>query len=568
MLTKHLTDDILSPSGVFIKGYFKVKKIVPSLLLCAVFCGCVHYTREAPVNPASSKQLKIGWAKRSIAAPGNVPISGQYHIRVASGEYSPVLASALAISNSRDAAIFVALDVVSVSRNVFNAVIALLKKEAPEIPVSKIVMNGTHSHTGPTTHVYSVKFPNKVELVNSKDYLGFITRSTVDAIKEAWNKRAPGSIAYGYGYATVGFSRRSLYLDDTGKRLGHRPGIATNGHCIMYGKTHEDMFAGYEAGADASVNLMYTFDAKGKLTGAVVNVPCPAQNLEKGWMYYAGFWAHVRKKLEAEYGEIGLIGQSAAAGDISPRPLHYNEAEYRRYQLKYPELIEAYKKNPMRRPDRGPATGEALKNEILEIMRAEDAANRITSAFKEVLQWASKDKQSAPEFEHKIQTVRLERSILPEAILKQEQKYNKEFMAQSFITEGDKWRMLIDNSILNARRNKISGVIKRFNEQKENRFLETDIHVVRLGDIAFATNRFELYMDYMHRIQGRSPFVQTFIVQLVTDAKGVGSYLATERAEKNKGYGATPYSCQVSPNGGQQLVEHTVKMLKSMHNAK
>ena len=72
----------------------------------------------------------------------------------------------------------------------------------------------------------------------------------------------------------------------------------------------------------------------------------------------------------------------------------------------------------------------------------------------------------------------------------------------------------------------------------------------------------------MHRIQGRSPFIQTFIVQLVTDSKsadrGVGSYLATARGEKNKGYGATPYSCMVSPAGGQQLVDHTVQMLKEI----
>ena len=537
-------------------------------IFAVMFSGCVHCENKSETLPANADRLKIGWAKRSIAAPGNVPISGQYHIRIASGEYSPVLASALAMSNSKDSVIFVALDVVSVSPGVYRSIIDILKKEAPEIPVSKIIISATHSHTGPSTNVYSIKFPNKVDVVESKEYLGFISRNVADAIKEAWNKRTDGSIAYGYGYATVGFSRRSLYLDDTGKRLGHRPGIATNGHCIMYGKTYDDMFAGYEAGADASVNLLYTFDAKGKLSGAVVNVPCPAQNMEKGWMYYAGFWAHVRKKLEAEYGEIGLIGQSAAAGDISPRPLHYNEAEFRRYQLKYPDLIEAYKKNPMRRPDRKVTTEAALKNEILEIMRAEDAANRIMNAFKEVLQWASKDKLAAPEFEHQVKTVKLERHILPEAILKQEQEFNKEVMAQSFITEGDKWRMLIDNSILNARRNKISGVIRRFEQQKEDRFLETDIHVVRLGDIAFATNRFELYMDYMHRIQGRSPFVQTFIVQLVTDAKGVGTYLATERSEKNKGYGATPYSCQVSPKGGQQLVEHTVKMLKAIKTEK
>ena len=71
-------------------------------------------------------------------------------------------------------------------------------------------------------------------------------------------------------------------------------------------------------------------------------------------------------------------------------------------------------------------------------------------------------------------------------------------------------------------------------------------------------------MDYMHRIQGRSPFEQTFVVQLTGDPNISGSYLATERAVANKGYSASPYSMQVSPRGGQELVDETVKILKDL----
>ena len=549
------------------KSVFGVN-IVFALLLSILFCGCVNCESESSAVSAIPDQLMIGWAKRSIAVPGNVPITGQMHLRIACGEYSPILASALAISNSKDSVIFVALDVVSANKTILQGVVEILAKEAPEIPVSKIILNSTHTHTAPATAEVNTNYPNKVEIVKASEYQRFMIRRVADAIKEAWAKRTPGSIAYGYGLATVGFSRRSLYLDDTGKRLGHNPGFASNGHCIMYGKTHDAMFAGYESGTDPFVNLLYTFDAKGKLSGAIVNVACPAQNFEKGWMYYAGFWAHVREKLEAEYGKIGLICQSAAAGDISPRQLHYNDAEYRRYTLKYPELIEAYKKNPMKRPYNYQETELEFKRNVLEIMRAQDAADRISAAFNEVLQWASKDKQSAVELKHDIRTVQLERFILPEIIVKQEKEWHKEFVKMPFQTEGDKWKMMIYNSQLNARRNRVAGVIKRYEQQQKMPAFETEIHVVRLGDIAFATNRFELFVDYMHRIQGRSPFIQTFIVQLVTDSKsadrGVGSYLATGRGEKNKGYGATPYSCMVSPAGGQQLVDHTVQMLKEI----
>ena len=78
-------------------------------------------------------------------------------------------------------------------------------------------------------------------------------------------------------------------------------------------------------------------------------------------------------------------------------------------------------------------------------------------------------------------------------------------------------------------------------------------------------NVHELFIDYMHRIQGRSPFEQTFIVQLTGDPHVAGSYLATERAVANKGYSASPYSMQVSPKGGQELVDETVKILKELN---
>ncbi|MBR2508190.1 MAG: hypothetical protein IKB71_00425 [Lentisphaeria bacterium] len=547
----------------------KVKFIVSIAVTFAagiILSGCVNCAAVKTQKKTDPARLQIGWGKRSIAMKGPAAITGQSHLRVALGEYSPVYASALAITNAKETAVFVSVDVVSVSASVLKGMLDILKKEAPEIPGNKIIVNASHTHDGPSTANIVIKYPNKVEVIGGTKVQEFLARQIADAVKEAWQNRKDGSIAYGYGFATVGFSRRTLYLDDTSKRFGNQPGYASNGHCIMYGNTKDDKFAGYEAGMDPFINIMYTFDADDKLSGAIVNVPCPAQNMEAIWHYYAGFWANVREKMAAKYGDIGLICQSAAAGDLAPRQLHYNEAELRRYKLKYPELVEDYKKNPIKFPYYIPREEKYLNKEILEIIRAEDAANRVMTAFDEVLSWASKEKLTAPEFQHEVKTVKLDRFYLPPEILAQEKEYNKKFMAQKFMTEGDKWQMLIHNSTLNARRNKVNGVIKRFEEQQKTPALETDIHVVRIGDAAFATNRFELFMDFMHRIQGRSPFTQTFIVQLVTDTKGVGSYLATERGEKNKGYGATPYSCQVSPKGGQQLVEHTVEMLKNMKN--
>jgi hypothetical protein len=93
-------------------------------------------------------------------------------------------------------------------------------------------------------------------------------------------------------------------------------------------------------------------------------------------------------------------------------------------------------------------------------------------------------------------------------------------------------------------------------------FYETDpvqpieFHVLRLGDVAVATCPFELYLDYATRIQARSPAVLTMLVQL---SSGNSGYLPTARAVKGGGYSADKF--RVGPEGGQVLVEETIKQI-------
>ena len=212
---------------------------------------------------------------------------------------------------------------VRISIEELKSVQAILKKEVPEIPVEKIILNSTHTHSGPSYVNSKADYLKEVGVMPPSKFLAFLTRQVADAVKEAWASRAPGSIAYGYGFATSGHSRRSVYRKDIGKLRPAAAGITVNGHVVMYGKTDDELFDGFEAGTNAFINLLYTFDKKDRLTGAVINVPCPAQTNEHAWMLHAGFWHHVREKLEAKYGRIGVIGQAAAAGDLSPRQLLY-----------------------------------------------------------------------------------------------------------------------------------------------------------------------------------------------------------------------------------------------------
>ena len=119
-----------------------------------------------------------------------------------------------------------------------------------------------------------------------------------------------------------------------------------------------------------------------------------------------------------------------------------------------------------------------------------------------------------------------------------------------------------------AGRNRFARVLDRYETQEAQPKLPMELHVLRIGDVAFASNRFELYMDYQHRMQARSPFEQTFIIQLAAQpGNDGGTYLCTERGAWGRGYSASMFCNLVSPQGGQELVEETVRRLEELHSS-
>jgi hypothetical protein len=104
--------------------------------------------------------------------------------------------------------------------------------------------------------------------------------------------------------------------------------------------------------------------------------------------------------------------------------------------------------------------------------------------------------------------------------------------------------------------------VERFEQiaASEDGCYPTEIHVLRIGDVAVCTNQFELFTEYGLRILARSPVHLTFVVQLV----GPAHYLPTVEAVRGGSYSATPESCAVGPEGGDALVDATVERIRGM----
>ena len=90
--------------------------------------------------------------------------------------------------------------------------------------------------------------------------------------------------------------------------------------------------------------------------------------------------------------------------------------------------------------------------------------------------------------------------------------------------------------------------------------LDTEVHIIRLGSVAIATNPFELFLDFGNQIKARSHAEQTFLIQLSNGAEG---YLPTEKAEKGGHYSAFISSGLVGHIGGEQLVRETLQDINS-----
>jgi hypothetical protein len=252
-------------------------------------------------------QLQIGWSRVDITPPGKVLVAGQFHRRFSDEFISPLTATALAMEvtgdDGNEQVVFLSCDLCKVG---FKAdLLRALDGRCPGLDLHKITANATHTHTGPATSRGRYEEPdNDPDFMNADDYRAWLVTRLADVVEAAWADRAPGGISRGFGYAVTGRCRRATYAD---------------GSALMYGPTDRDDFLGFESCDDQAVNMLFTHDADGGLTGMIVNLACTAQCDEQRWAISADYWHNVREIIAQRYGpDVHLVPQRAPSGDMSP----------------------------------------------------------------------------------------------------------------------------------------------------------------------------------------------------------------------------------------------------------
>jgi hypothetical protein len=463
---------------------------------------------------SSGAELYVGAATVDITPDRPVPLCGQFHLRISRGVETPVTASALVLESragdrSIDSAIMVACDVIYVPVDVLELVREAVKKRVPELDAAKIFLSGTHTHTAPELRLGKWVLPEE-GVMTVEEYQVFFADRVAEAIAQAWQGRAAGSVGWGLGHAVVAYNRRAVYA---------------NGSARMYGSTNSADFRGLEGYEDHDVPVLFAWNAAGKLIAMAVNVACPSQEVESRTSINADFWHPAREALREKFGkDVCVLGWTGAAGDISPHLMYRKAAEERMRQL------------------RG-------------LSRLDEIARRITNAVSDAYEVVKDERHSDIPLIHKVETIHLPMRLVTEPEYAEAKAQVEQAAAQI-----EKDPKATDRAYRRLKWYQVT--VDRFERQKTDAqpTFEMELHVLRIGDVVVCTNAFELFTDYGIRIKARSKAVQTFIIQLV----GPGTYLPTEKAVRGGHYSAIVHSSHVGPKGGQVLVDRTVELIDSI----
>ncbi len=488
--------------------------------------------------------LKYGWAEVDFTPSKKISLSGQFAERISEYVEKPITATALAVSSDDEQMVLVSCDLVSVSLNLVEAIRAKLADNTLGLDPAKIVFSAIHNHTGPVylsksrystglsnaksmlierlpagkKYVEKQNISDNPDIMNENDTFELLVERIAEAALTAWKNRKDGTFSNAFGRAPVGMCRRASYSD---------------GSAQMWGETNQAVFTSLEGGSDSGIELMYVFDDKKELTGIVANLACPAQCVQHRLFVSPDFWGEVKVLLRKHFGEhIFLLALCSAAGDQCPVDIvRWVEPESdvndpninRKYPLKRKADPSMFDLDGMR------LTGRRIANEIIAVY--DDGLD------------ASQDDAELVHHVHHMK-LPMRRTTLSEVAAAE--KAVSEYIRDK---EGD-----VDyNDVAKLQVN--LGIISRLEQQNVFDVVDTEVHIMRLGTIAIATNPFELFLDYGNQIKARSHAEQTFLIQL---ACGSAGYLPTEKAEKGGHYSAFISSGLVGHVGGEQLVRETL----------
>ena len=491
--------------------------------------------------------LKLGWSELSITPEKKVYLAGQFYERISEYVETEITVTAMAVDSGDSHMVICSCDLEGIGDNLVAETRARLA-DVEGLDANNVIIHATHSHT--SIDYYSKRkidlgtslgilaqllseacgkqneapAQSDPDVMDDRDALYWLADKISEAAKSAWEQRKPAYYTNDFGRVAVGMNRRVCYSDGSAK---------------MWGDTNTATFTELEGGNDSGIELIYTFDENKELTGIVANVACPSQVLEQRSFISSDYWGKVKILLRERFGEnLYVLGLCSPAGDQCPRDLiRWVDPET---PIKDPNVIRENvilrKADPSMYDIKGTwRIGKRISREIIDVY---DDINK-------------EELQSEGLLCHKVMMLDMPVRRVTPAEYEAAKRRIEEFAVKAEEIS------FADNAAMHV----YAGTIARYTAQENHDLYPVEVHIARLGDIAFATSSFELFLDFGNQIRARSKAQQTFLIQLACGAHG---YLPTEKAERGGHYSAYVSSGVTGHEGGDILVRKTVEEINKM----
>lgn len=253
---------------------------------------------------AAAAQWRVGVARTDITPAQSLWLAGYGNRKhVADGAVHPLWAKAMTVADQSDhRVVIVTLDLIgdNFERSVGDAIGAGVAQRTG-IARQNIVLNFSHTHCGPVTHVgdgaivtYHVDDRQRAAL---DAYTRELERKLINLVAEAFSHLVPAELAFGQGSAKFGVNRRSL----------------RDGRFVIAPNT--------KGPVDPVVPVLRVRTQGGQLLAVLFGYACHNTTLGGDFYKYCGDYAGFAQiALETEYPGATAMFMQGCGGDINPEP--------------------------------------------------------------------------------------------------------------------------------------------------------------------------------------------------------------------------------------------------------
>lgn len=272
-------------------------------LTLEVHCAKTGFSCEAP-------QLQIGFGRVDITPSRPTPMAGYYGKRLSTETHDPLWAKATVIDDGTTLVAMITVDLIGTTQWFVDETRRLLS-ERVNIRPACIMINATHSHTGPVLFDPNSSRYNRFgnEANESKQYMLELPGKLAQCVQVAISAKQPMSVQQAVGEERqLAFNRRFFMTDGT---VGWNPG-KRNPRIVR------------EAGpTDDRLPMIAFYDQQGTLNGLICNFSIHLDTVG-GTQWSADMPFTMEQSLERVFGpKCHLQYSTGCCGDVNHIDVHH-----------------------------------------------------------------------------------------------------------------------------------------------------------------------------------------------------------------------------------------------------